>query len=102
MDEYAKSQFIYEQMEFVKKLFLREIKILSAYGLWKRKNILGIDYFRDKYKLDFRIRTINLRCIGIGQNAYGFNPVHLIEHLYISTATIRWRDSSPDRYDVHI
>ena len=41
-DEYAKSQIIYEQMEFVKKLFLREIKkILSAYGLWKRKEYFG-------------------------------------------------------------
>lgn len=32
MDEYAKSQIIYEQMEFVKKLFLREIK--NTFRLW--------------------------------------------------------------------
>lgn len=51
MDEYAKSQFIYEQMEFVKKLFLREIKKyfpLMVYG--REKNILGINIFETNIK----------------------------------------------------
>jgi hypothetical protein len=93
-DEYAKSQIIYEQMEFVKKLFLREIKKyfpLMVYG--REKNILGINIFETNIKPDLGLEPSIYGALGLDE-MYGFN-LSIAERLYMSTATIRGRDSFP-------
>lgn len=94
MDEYAKSQIIYEQIEFVKKLFLREIKNffpLMIYG--KEKNILGINIFETNIKPDLGLEPSIYGSLGL-DDKYGFN-LSIAERLYISTSTLRGRDSYP-------
>jgi hypothetical protein len=94
MDEYAKSQIIYEQIEFVKQLFLQEIKMyfpLMLYG--REKKILGINIFETNVKTDIGLERAVYGALG-SDEMYGFN-LSAAERLYISTATIPERDSYP-------
>lgn len=94
MDEYAKSQIIYEQIEFVKKLFLREIKNyfpLMIYG--REKNILGINIFETNIKPDLGLESSICCALGLNE-MYGFN-LSIAERIYISTRTIQVHDSYP-------
>ena len=94
MDEYAKSQIIYEQIEYVKERFLREIKKyfpLMIYG--REKNIFGINIFETNIKPDLGLEPSIYSAIGLN-DMYGFN-LSIAERLYILTTTIRGRDSYP-------
>jgi hypothetical protein len=94
MDEYAKSQIIYEQIEFVKQLFLREINKyfpLMMYG--REKNILGINIFETNVKPDMGLEQSVYEALGL-DDTYGFN-LSFAERLYILTTTIRGRDPYP-------
>jgi hypothetical protein len=94
IDAYAKSQIIYEQIEFVKHLFLQEIKKyfpLMIYG--REKNILGINIFETNLTPGLELESSIYDSLGI-DDMQGFN-LSVAERLYILTTTIRGRDTYP-------
>ena len=94
IDEYAKSQIIYEQIEFVKKLFLSEIEKYFPLMIYaKKKNVLGINIFETNIKPNLGLQSSIYNALGL-DDMYGFN-LSVAERLYLSTTTIRGRDSYP-------
>ena len=90
--ECAKSQLLYEQLQYVKILFLKEIKCyFPLMQCSKNRNIYGINVFETNIcpydKLPYSVYS----ALGI-DDMQGFN-LSIAERLYISTVTIRTRDS---------
>ena len=90
--ECAKSRLIYEQLEYVKNMFLKEISkyfVLMLYS--ENRNIYGINIFETNITPNVRLNPAVYSSIGIN-DLNGFN-LSLSERLYVSTETLRTLDN---------
>ena len=87
LSEYAKSQLIYEQLRYVKELFLREIvRYFPLIQYSKYKDIYGINVFETNITPNDRLDQSVYSGLGIN-DLHGFN-LSIAERLYISTEII--------------
>ena len=90
--ECAKSQIIYEQLQYVKNIFLKELKKFFPLMQYSRNGkIYGINVFETN--ITYTDKLDNSIYDGLGLNErYGFN-FSCAERLYVSTETLKPFDS---------
>ena len=95
--EYAKSQIVYEQLQYVKQIFLREIiKVFPLMLYAKFANLGSINIFETNITPSIELDRSVYSGLGL-DDMYGFY-FSLSERLYTSTRTMMSRDT--DRNDM--
>lgn len=90
--ECAKSQIVYEQLQYVKSIALKEFKKYFLMMHFSNSgNVLGINVFETNIKITDRLDRPVYESLGLNDR-YGFN-ISSAERLYVSTATIDYFDS---------
>ena len=91
LNEHIKSKLIYEQMEYVKYIFLNQIRKYFPLLLYsKNKKLYGINVFETNLTPDNQLETSVYSSLGIDdRDGFFLSPA---ERLYVSTSNIPSRD----------
>ena len=90
--EHAKSQLIYEQLQYVKAIFLKELKkYFSLLQVSRDGKIYGINVFETNITYTDKLDSSVYDALGLDEK-YGFN-FSPAERLYVSTKTLHTLDS---------